>query len=348
MRLGFEPRQTESESVMLPLHHRTFCFGVQHYDGFLKSQKILAFFYRIPGLLNVKISFYKCILLSIFSRILHQMVNVGKYNTLKVAKEVDFGMYLDGGEDEILLPKRYKPDGLEIGDEISVFIYHDNEGRLIATTQQPVATVDEIAMMEVSDVNAGGAFLKWGIMKDVFVPISLQEKRMKVGDKRLVRLFIDEKTGRVTGTEKIDKFISNYELTVAERELVDLVVFQKTDIGYKVIINSKHMGLLHFNEVFKDLETGEKLKGFIKHIRPDNKIDVSPGAIGYSKIPDEESRILQLLRNNDNYLPYNDKSDADAIHTYFGMSKKTFKMTLGGLYKKRLISFTQTGTKLEE
>ena len=132
------------------------------------------------------------------------MVQVGKYNTLKVIKEVDFGMYLDGGADEILLPKRYIPEGLKPGDEITVFIYHDNDGRLIATTLQPVATVGDIAMMEVADINPAGAFLKWGLMKDVFVPISQQEKRMKPGDKRLVRLFIDERTGRVTGTEKIN------------------------------------------------------------------------------------------------------------------------------------------------
>ena len=277
------------------------------------------------------------------------MVNVGLYNTLKVIKAVDFGMYLDGGEgEEILLPKRFVPKDLKTDDEITVFIYHDNDGRLIATTQQPVAIVGEIAMMEVGDVNSAGAFVKWGIMKDVFVPISHQEKRMKTGDRRLIRLFIDERTGRVTGTEKIDKYLSNYELTVTDDEPVDLVVYQKTDIGYKVIINSKHMGVIHTNEVFRELEVGEKLKGYIKHIRPDNKIDVSPGAKGYTKVPAEEERILSLLRQNSGYLPYNDKSGPEDIYAFFGMSKKTFKMTLGALYKKRLISFTQTGTKLEE
>jgi predicted RNA-binding protein (virulence factor B family) len=276
------------------------------------------------------------------------MVQVGQYNTLQVVKEVDFGMYLDGGADEILLPKRYVTEGLKPGDEVTVFIYHDNDGRLIATTLHPFAVVGDIAMMEVGDTNAAGAFLKWGLMKDVFVPISHQEKRMKPGDKRLVRLFIDEKTGRVTGTEKIDKYLSNYELTVAEHDPVDLVVFQKTEIGYKVIINSKHLGVLHYNEVFKELEIGDKVKGFIKHIRPDNKIDVSLGTKGYTRVPEEEERILTLLRNNSGYLPYNDKSDPEAIYSYFGMSKKTFKMTLGALYKKRMITFTQTGTKLEE
>lgn len=277
------------------------------------------------------------------------MIQVGKYNTLKVIKEVDFGIYLDGDNgEEILLPKRYVPDGLKVDDEITVFIYHDNDGRLIATNLTPVAIVGEIAMMEVADVNGAGAFLKWGLMKDVFCPISLQDKRMRSGDKRLVMLFIDEKTGRVTATEKIDKYLSNYELTVTDGEAVDLVVYQKTDIGYKVIINSKHMGVLHFNEVFKDLQIGEKLKGFVKHIRPDNKIDVSPGTKGYARIPSEEQKILNLLNENNGYLPYNDKSEPEAIYAFFGMSKKTFKMTLGAMYKKRLISFTQTGTKLEQ
>ena len=171
---------------------------------------------------------------------------------------------------------------------------------------------------------------------------------MRQGDKRLIRLFIDEQTGRVTGTEKIDKYLSNYELTVTEHEPVDLVVYQKTDIGYKVIINSQHMGVLHFNEVFRELELGEKLKGFIKHIRPDNKIDVSPGVKGYTKVLGEEEHILSYLKSNSGYMPFNDKSSPEDIHAAFGMSKKTFKMTLGALYKKRLVSFTQTGTKLEE
>lgn len=276
------------------------------------------------------------------------MVNVGQYNTLKVIKEVDFGMYLDGGKDEILLPKRFVPKDLKVDDEISVFVYHDNEGRLIATTQTPIATVGEIAMMEVADANPSGAFVKWGIMKDVFVPISQQDKRMRPGDKRLVRLYIDELTGRVTGTERIDKFLSNYEITVAENEPVDLVVFQQTDIGYKVIINSKHLGLLHSNEVFKELEIGDKLKGFVKKIRPDHKIDVSAGTRGYAKVPEDEQKILDMLHNNSGYIPYNDKSGPEEIYATFGMSKKTFKMILGALYKKRMIEFTQTGTKLTE
>jgi predicted RNA-binding protein (virulence factor B family) len=203
-------------------------------------------------------------------------------------------------------------------------------------------------MLETADITPSGAFMKWGIMKDVFVPVSQMNSRMKVGESYFILLFIDDRTGRVTGTEKIDRHLSNNNLSVKEQDQVDLLVFQKTDIGYKVIINSKHLGLLHFNEVFRELNTGEKLKGFIKHIRPDSKIDVVMGAKGYEKVGEEENRILSLLRSNNGYLPYDDKSDPDEIHAFFGISKKTFKMSLGALYKKKLITFTQSGIKLEE
>ncbi len=277
------------------------------------------------------------------------MVEIGKYNTLKVVKEVNFGMYLDGGEDvEILLPKRYMPADLKIDDEIRVFVYHDNEQRLTATTDKPVGEVGDIVMMEAVDITGQGAFMKWGIMKDVFVPISQMSSRMVAGERYFILLFIDQKTGRVTGTEKIDRHLSNNDLTVKENDIVDLVVFLKTDIGYKVIINNKHLGVLHFNEVFQELKAGDKIKGFVKHIRPDNKIDVSAGTRGYEKVGTEESKLLGLLAANGGYLPYNDKSDPEAIYAFFGVSKKTFKMTLGALYKKRKISFTQTGIKLDE
>lgn len=276
------------------------------------------------------------------------MVKTGDYNTLKVVKEVNFGMYLDGGDTEILLPKRYVPAGLKPGDEIRVFIYHDNEHRLTATTQPPLGVVGDILMMEAADTNASGAFLKWGIMKDVFLPLSQQVSNIIPGRSYFVRLYIDEKTGMVTATEKIDRFLSNYELTVKTNDEVDLVVWQITDIGYKVIINNLHLGVLHFNEVFRELKPGDKLRGFVKNIRPDNKVDVSMGTRGYERVSDEETKILDMLRENNGYLPYNDKSDPDDIYGFFGISKKTFKMTLGALYKKRQISFTQTGIKLEE
>jgi predicted RNA-binding protein (virulence factor B family) len=277
------------------------------------------------------------------------MAEIGRYNKLRVVKKVDFGLYLDGGEgEEILLPKRFVPRDAETGDELEVFLYHDSENRVIATTQRPKAIVGEIAMMEVVAATKQGAFVDWGLMKDLFVPLSQQEERMSEGNSYLVRVYIDEQTGRVAGTQRIARFLSNEELSVEEREPVDLVVYQKTDIGFKVIINNKHTGVLHYNEVFKELNIGDKEKGFIKTIREENKIDVSLGERGYKRVEGEAEKILRLLAENDGYLPYHDKSDPDDIYEFFGMSKKTFKMTLGALYKQKKIELTQTGVKIIE
>ncbi|HTM66583.1 MAG TPA: S1-like domain-containing RNA-binding protein [Flavipsychrobacter sp.] len=276
------------------------------------------------------------------------MIQAGHYYQLKAVKKVDFGFYLDAEGLEILLPKRFVPDGLTEGDEIKVFIYHDNEDRLIATTQEPFATVGDVALLKCVSKTDYGAFMEWGIMKDVFVPLSHQLSRMQEGEKYIVYLFIDEMTGRVTATEKFQKFLSNDELTVKENETVDLLVWQQTDIGYKVIINNKHTGVVHFSDVFRDLQYGEKLKGFIKKIREENKIDVAIGERGYERVSPETERLLQLLRENDGYLPYNDKSSPDDIYSFFGISKKTFKMSVGALYKDRKIELTKTGIKLLE
>lgn len=277
------------------------------------------------------------------------MVQVGRYNTLTVAKQVDFGLYLDGGDgEEILLPKRYVPAGIGEGDEITVFVYHDNENRLIATTDHPIGVVGDIVILEVVSTTEHGAFLRWGIMKDLFVPLSQQVSRMYVGESYPVYIYIDERTGRVAATEKIWPYLSNDELTVQERDIVKLLIYRETEIGYEVVINSRHIGLLHYNEVFRDLQLGERLEGFIKKIRPDNKIDVVPGKPGYGKVGPEEEKILRMLQENDGYLPFHDKSDPGEIYEHFGMSKKTFKMALGALYKQRRISLAKSGIKLEE
>jgi predicted RNA-binding protein (virulence factor B family) len=271
------------------------------------------------------------------------MAEVGKYNTLKVVKKVDFGLYLDADGEEILLPKRFVPRGLHEGDEVEVFLYHDSDNRLIATTQKPIGIVGDIVMLKAIDVTRQGAFLDWGLMKDLFVPLSQQESKMQAGGKYLVMIYIDEQTGRVAATERISKFLNNDQLTIKEHEVVDLLVHRRTDIGYSVIINNKHIGLLHYNEVFRELEIGDKEKGFIKNIREDNKIDVALGQKGYGKVEDETEKILRLLQENDGYLPYHDKSDPEAIYEFFGMSKKTFKMATGALYKQQKILFTKTG-----
>lgn len=263
-----------------------------------------------------------------------------------MVKEVDFGLYLDGGvKEEILLPKRYVPRGAKPGDVLEVFVYHDNEGRLIATTDTPYGQVGDIVAMEVVSTTPHGAFLKWGIMKDVFVALSQQVSRMVKGEKYTVYLYIDKMTGRVTATEKINTFLDNDELTVKELEEVDLLIWRETEIGYAVIINNKHTGVLHFSDVFRDIKIGDRIKGFIKKIRPEGKIDVALGERGYNRVEGEADKILRLLDEQDGYLPFHDKSDPEDIYETFGMSKKTFKMTLGALYKQGKIELTKTGFK---
>ena len=276
------------------------------------------------------------------------MIRVGEFNKLKVIREVDFGLYLDDGAEGILLPRRFVPQGAGPGDELRVFVYHDSEDRLIATTQEPKAVLGDIVQLKAVSVTPHGAFLDWGLMKDVFVPASKQLNRMYPSENYVVKIYLDERTGRVAATEKIEAFLSNDSLTVKEMEEVDLLAYRKTDIGFVMIINNCHTGILHFNEVYRSIEIGDRFKGFIKKISPDNKIDVVSGKRGYDRVEGELQKILDLLQRNNGYLPYNDKSDPAEIYSFFGMSKKTFKMTTGNLFKQRRIEFTKTGIKMIE
>ncbi|MBV9986529.1 MAG: RNA-binding protein [Chitinophagaceae bacterium] len=270
-------------------------------------------------------------------------VQVGQFNTLKVSRKVDFGFYLDDEAEGILLPKRFAPRTLRIGDELKVFIYHDSDNRLVATTQQPKAVVGEIVRMKAVAVTKQGAFLDWGLMKDLFVPKSQQLGGMREGVEYLVKLYIDEMTGRVAATEKIESQLSNDELTVKEKDIVDLVAYRPTELGYMMIVNGRHTGLLHNNEIFTQLQPGDRHTGFVKTILAGNKIDLVLGKPGFQKVEDEAGKILRLLQENNGYLPYHDKSDPQEIYDFFGMSKKTFKMTTGNLYKQKKIAFTKTG-----
>lgn len=275
------------------------------------------------------------------------MIKVGEYNLLRVKKEADFGVYLEGIDQEILLPSRFVPRETKIGDELEVFLYHDSENRLIATTQRPYGVAGDIVLLKAVSTTKQGAFLDWGLMKDLFVAQSQQLTRMVPGQEYLVKIYIDELTGRLAATEKIDRFLSNENLTVKEKDLVNLVAYRRTDIGYVMIINNQHTGILHHSEIFRPIEIGDKMTGFIRQIK-DDKIDVIIGKPGFSKVEDEGEKILRLLRENDGYLPYHDKSTPEEIQDFFGMSKKTFKMTIGNLYKQRKIAFTQTGFKTAE
>ena len=276
------------------------------------------------------------------------MIKMGEYNLLKVIKEKTMGVFLDDGKDGILLPKRFVPPGTKNGDEIKVFLYFDSEDRPIATTQKPYGILGDIIKLKVADVTHQGAFLDWGLMKDLFIPKSKMKTFMVRNGEYLVKIIMDERTGRLTATEKLEPYLSNENLTIKEKEIVDLIVYRKTDIGYEVIINNMHKGILHNNEIYRDITIGDKFQGFIKNILPENKIDVAAGKPGYGRVEDETEKILRLLKENDGYLPYHDKSSPEDIYSFFEMSKKTFKMTTGKLYKQHKIIFTKTGIQLTE
>ena len=281
------------------------------------------------------------------------MIRIGEYNTLPVKKELAFGLILEDGQEGILLPKRFVPKGAKPGDNLKVFLYHDGEDRLIATTQQPKGTLGEIILLRAVSITPQGAFMDWGLMKDIFVPKSKQLSGMRLGGDYLVKIYLDEKTGRLAATEKIEPFLSNDNLTVKDNDLVDLTVYRRTDIGYVVIINNRHTGVLHFNEIYRDISIGDRFPGFIKNILPaadapsgETQIDVAAGKPGYDRVEDAAAKVLRLLKENKGRLPYHDKSEPEAIYSFFGMSKKTFKMTTGKLYKERKINLTDNGIEL--
>jgi predicted RNA-binding protein (virulence factor B family) len=274
-------------------------------------------------------------------------INVGQFNLMRVDRKVDFGFYMDDGAEGILLPKRFVPSGLQVDDTISVFVYHDSDNRLIATTQEPFAVVGDIAALKVVAITKQGAFLDWGLMKDLFVPVSQQLSSMRLGGKYLVKLYLDKQTGRVAATEKIDNQISNDTLTVKEGEKVKLQVYRESDIGYVVIVNQVHQGLVYKNEVFTHLHIGQMIEeGFVKKIREENKLDIGIGKQGVEKLDDDQVKLIQLLKLHKGFLPYHDKSSPEDIYAFFGISKKAFKMNVGILYKAKKITIEDGGIRL--
>lgn len=279
------------------------------------------------------------------------MIKIGEYNLMKVIKEKSMGVFLDDGDAGILLPKRFVPFGTKIGDELNVFLYHDSEDRPIATTQKPYGILGDIVKLKAVSVTNQGAFLDWGLMKDLFIPKSKIKNFMAPNGEYLVKIVMDEKTRRLAATEKIEPYLSNENLTIKEKDMVDLLVYRQTDIGYEMIINNIHKGILHSNEIYRNIAIGDKFTGFIKKIIRDDKsdsylIDVAAGKPGYQRVEDETEKILRLLKENNGYLPYHDKSSPEEIYAYFGMSKKTFKMATGNLYKQHKIAFAKTGIQL--
>jgi uncharacterized protein len=275
------------------------------------------------------------------------MAEIGKYNSLRVIKEVDFGVYLDGeAEGEILMPIRYVPANCQVGDYVDVFLYLDSEDRPIATTEKPYAQVGEFAMLRVKSVNKIGTFLDWGIMKDLLVPFREQKVTMLEGRSYLVYIYVDEESKRIVASAKLNKFLDKSlpEYTVGQE--VELVIESETELGYKALINNCHWGILYENEVFEQLAKGLKVKGFIKKIRPDNKIDLSLHPLGYDKVDPLTRMILDELKKEGGFIPVSDKSDAEEVYRVFGISKKSFKQAIGSLYKRRIITISPNGISL--
>ena len=276
-----------------------------------------------------------------------ETIRLGDYNRLRVVKEVDFGVYLDGfDEGEILLPTRYVPKGLKPGDELEVFIYLDQDERLIATTERPLVKVGEFACLEVSWVNQYGAFLNWGLMKDLFCPFSEQKKKMELGSYHMVHVHIDEESYRIVASARIERYLSKETADYYHNEAVDLLVWQKTEMGYKVIINNEHQGLVYSNQVFRPIHIGEKIKGYIGQVRPDGKIDVMLQPSGRQQTIDFADTLTDYLISHGGKCPYGDKTDPETIKEVFGVSKKTFKRAVGDLYRKRFIIIDDEGLHL--
>lgn len=274
-------------------------------------------------------------------------IELGKFNQLEVVKEVDFGMYLDGGEEgEILLPTRYVPEDCEIGDFLNVFLYLDIDERLIATTLTPLVQVGQFACLEVAWVNQFGAFLNWGLMKDLFVPFREQKMKMQVGRSYVVHAHIDEESYRIVASAKVERYLSKEFPEYAPEEEVDILIWQKTDLGFKAIIDNKYSGLLYENEIFRTLETGMRMKAYVKQVREDGKVDLILQKPGFEKIDDFAKTLLDYIKEHDGRIDLTDKSPADDIYDTFGVSKKTFKKGVGDLYKKRLIALHEDGITL--
>lgn len=274
-------------------------------------------------------------------------IELGKFNRLEVIKEVDFGVYLDGGDSgEILLPTRYVPDNCRVGDMVDVFLYLDNEERLIATTLVPLVQVGGFACLEVSWVNQFGAFLNWGLMKDLFVPFREQKMKMEVGKKYVVHAHIDEESYRIVASAKVERYLSDAFPPYAVGDGVEVLVWQKTDLGFKVIVDNRFGGLLYDNEIFRPLETGARLKAYVKQVREDGKIDLALQKSGMEKVDDFAPVLLKYIQEHDGHIALNDKSSANDIYNTFGVSKKTFKKAVGDLYKRQLIVLGDYGISL--
>lgn len=278
------------------------------------------------------------------------MFQLGTHQTLNVARITPHGYILrdtsSRSDEEVLLPNKLAFRDLQEGENVRIFLYKDGEERITATMQDPDITLNSIGYLQAKDVNNYGGYLEWGLDKDLFVPYREQTEKMREGQKYLVYMYLDEETNRLAATTKIGRFLDNEELTVKENEEVDLWIWNETDLGYNVIINEKHEGLIYHNEFYRDVHYGDQTTGYIKQIRPDNKIDVTLRPIGYEKVEPNAKHILQRLKQMGGFLDLHDKSDPEEIHNRLEMSKKTFKKAIGRLYKEDIIRIEDDGIYL--
>ena len=275
------------------------------------------------------------------------MIEIGAFNNLKILRDTDPGLFLGDDEDnEVLLPNRYVPQDFNIGDDIDVFVYLDNEERLVAVTDKPHIKKGDFALLRCNAISDFGAFLDWGMVKELFCPFKEQAFKMVKGGWYLVYCYLDEKTNRLVASSKTNRFLDNSELTVSIYDEVDLIVSHPSEIGMNVIVNKTHLGLVYSNSIFQDLNIGDQLKGVVKKIRPGNKLDISLQKIGYRNIEPSAQLLLDLIHRQNGFLNINDKSSPETIRSVAQMSKKSFKKAIGALYKQRLIRLEADGIYL--
>jgi predicted RNA-binding protein (virulence factor B family) len=277
------------------------------------------------------------------------LIPIGQHQDLTILRHTTVGLFLgdEEGEEDVLLPNKYCPENFEIGDKINVFVYRDHEERIIATTLQPKILLHQFAFLRVTSVSNVGAFMDWGLEKELLVPFREQRQKMEEGRWYIVYLDLDEKTDRLYATNKIEKRLKNEVLTVREGEQVDLIVMKKTDLGFSVIVNQLHEGLIFESDIFTKLNIGDKIKGYVKLIRDDNKIDISLQPIGFENFNDPNCEmILKKIKAQKGFLPITDKSTPEEIYSQFGISKKAYKKAIGTLYKQRSIILQPDGIKL--
>ncbi|SDL09716.1 hypothetical protein SAMN04488034_102275 [Salinimicrobium catena] len=276
------------------------------------------------------------------------MLTIGEYHTLKIDRDTEPGLFLKNEDgDEVLLPNKYKPENYELEDELEVFVYLDHEERPVATTLKPFIKLDEFGYLKCVEVSDIGAFLDWGLEKHLFVPFKEQVTKMRKGDRYLVFCYLDELTGRLVASSKTNAFLDNTELTVEPFEEVELIVSNPTELGWNVIVNQLHRGLLYKDDVFQKLHTGDKLTGYVKKTRPDGKIDVTLQRPGYRSIEPNAQELLTILELKGGFLKLTDKSSPEEIQKQLQMSKKSFKRALGNLYKQRLVDIKDSGIYLK-